>query len=88
MAASTPRSSSSSGCAGVAGAGAPRGGAEAEAGCAAVIYVHSHKPHQETNSGVLYFNPGSSGPRRFALPISLGRLIVHAGRVTAELIEL
>ena len=58
------------------------------AGFSAVIYGHSHKPHQETKSGVLYFNPGSSGPRRFALPISLGRLIVHAGRVTAELIEL
>jgi uncharacterized protein len=58
------------------------------AGFSAVIYGHSHKPHQETKSGVLYFNPGSSGPRRFALPISLGRLIVQAGRLTAELIEL
>jgi uncharacterized protein len=58
------------------------------AGFSAVIYGHSHKPHQETKNGVLYFNPGSAGPRRFALPISLGRLIVQAGRLTAELIEL
>jgi putative phosphoesterase len=59
-----------------------------EAGLSAVIYGHSHKPHSETKSGVLYFNPGSAGPRRFDLPISLGRLSLQGGRITAEIIEL
>src|SRR6185369_9498086 len=44
------------------------------AGFAAVIYGHSHVPKQEMKNGVLYFNPGSAGPRRFSLPVSLGRL--------------
>jgi uncharacterized protein len=44
------------------------------AGFAAVISGHSHQPKQERKDGVLYFNPGSAGPRRFNLPISLGRL--------------
>src|SRR6478735_3958058 len=44
------------------------------AGFAAVISGHSHKPKQEAKDGVLYFNPGSAGPRRFKLPISVGRL--------------
>ncbi len=43
------------------------------AGFAAVISGHSHKPKQEVKNGVLYFNPGSAGPRRFTLPISVGR---------------
>jgi putative phosphoesterase len=37
---------------------------------AAVIYGHSHIPKQELKNGVLYFNPGSAGPRRFKLPVS------------------
>src|SRR5262249_4978249 len=44
------------------------------AGFAAVISGHSHQPKQEIKDGVLYFNPGSAGPRRFKLPISVGRL--------------
>ena len=44
------------------------------AGFAAVISGHSHKPAQATRDGVLYFNPGSAGPRRFSLPVSVGRL--------------
>src|SRR5581483_9051438 len=43
------------------------------AGFAAVIYGHSHMPKQEVKNGVLYFNPGSAGPKRFSLPVSLGR---------------
>ncbi len=39
-----------------------------------VISGHSHKPLLETRDGVLYLNPGSAGPRRFRLPISLGHL--------------
>jgi len=44
------------------------------AGFAAVISGHSHQPEQEMKDGVLYFNPGSAGPRRFSLPVSIGRL--------------
>jgi predicted phosphodiesterase len=54
------------------------------AGFAAVISGHSHKPHQETKDGVLYFNPGSAGPRRFKLPISIGRLEISGGAVSAK----
>ena len=42
------------------------------AGISVVISGHSHKPLMEWEKGVLYFNPGSAGPRRFSLPISLG----------------
>ena len=42
----------------------------------------------EGREGVLYVNPGSAGPRRFKLPVSVGRLMVHRGQVEAELIEL
>lgn len=58
------------------------------AGFSAVIYGHSHEPHIETKNGVLYFNPGSAGPRRFDLPITAGRLSVQRGSITAEIIEL
>lgn len=55
---------------------------------AAVIAGHSHKPAMVERGGVLYFNPGSAGPRRFKLPVSVGRLHVSHGRVRGELIEL
>jgi len=58
------------------------------AGFAAVISGHSHAPLQRTERGVLYFNPGSAGPRRFNLPVSVGRLIVTAKGVEGELIPL
>lgn len=58
------------------------------AGLAAVIYGHSHVPRQEMKNGVLYFNPGSAGPRRFRLPISVGRLRVEGSRVEAEIVKL
>ena len=58
------------------------------AGFAAVIYGHSHVPHQETKQGVLYFNPGSAGPRRFKLPVSLGKLIVESGSLRGEIVML
>ncbi len=51
------------------------------AGFGAVISGHSHKPHQEVKDGLLYFNPGSAGPRRFRLPISVGRLKIENGKV-------
>jgi uncharacterized protein len=58
------------------------------AGFAAVISGHSHVPKQEIKNGVLYFNPGSAGPRRFKLPVSIGKLIVANERVRGELVRL
>ncbi len=53
-----------------------------------VISGHSHIPKQEMRNGVLYFNPGSAGPRRFKLPVTLGRLIVKGGKVRSERVTL
>ena len=58
------------------------------AGFAVVISGHSHVPKQEERNGVLYFNPGSAGPRRFRLPVSVGRLRIEAGKVDAKLLIL
>jgi putative phosphoesterase len=58
------------------------------AGISAVIYGHSHAPQQEIKDGVLYFNPGSAGPRRFQLPVTVGKLIVDAGKIRSEIIRL
>jgi putative phosphoesterase len=58
------------------------------AGFVVVVSGHSHVPKQETKNGVLYLNPGSAGPRRFRLPVSVGKLVLRGGRVSAELIEL
>jgi putative phosphoesterase len=58
------------------------------AGFRAVIYGHSHKPGQETRDGVFYFNPGSAGPRRFSLPISVGKVTISGTVISAEIIEL
>jgi putative phosphoesterase len=58
------------------------------AGFAVVISGHSHIAKQEMLDGVLYFNPGSAGPRRFKLPVSVGRLILEDGRVRGELLQL
>ena len=58
------------------------------AGFAAVIYGHSHVSKQEVKNGVLYFNPGSAGPKRFNLPVSIGKLVVRKGRIEAEVLDL
>lgn len=58
------------------------------AGFAAVISGHTHVPKQEMRDGVLYFNPGSAGPRRFKLAVSIGKLIVEDGSVRGELLTL
>lgn len=58
------------------------------AGFAAVISGHSHKPKQEFKDGVLYFNPGSAGPRRFQLPISVGQLHILDGDIEGKLLTL
>jgi uncharacterized protein len=57
-------------------------------GFAAVVSGHSHKPNAEERDGVLFFNPGSAGPRRFRLPISIGRLAIERQRVRGTLVEL
>src|SRR6478735_5176262 len=56
------------------------------AGFAAVISGHSHQPNQEIKDGVLYFNPGSAGPRRFKLPFSVCRLEITGGKLHAEIL--
>jgi putative phosphoesterase len=60
----------------------------AAAGFAAVIFGHSHSPHMEHKNGVLFLNPGSAGPRRFSLPVTLARLRVQGASLTAQLIDL
>jgi putative phosphoesterase len=58
------------------------------AGFKVVISGHSHVPRQETRDAVLYFNPGSAGPRRFKLPVTVGRLIVEGTLVRGEIIPI
>lgn len=58
------------------------------AGVSAVLYGHSHKPGVESRNGVVYLNPGSAGPRRFSLPVSLAKIYLSAGEVRPELISL
>jgi putative phosphoesterase len=58
------------------------------AACDVVVSGHSHIPEFYTEEGILYVNPGSAGPRRFKLPISVGFLEISGGSVTASLQEL
>lgn len=60
----------------------------AAGGFGVVIQGHSHQPRLERLGGVLYLNPGSAGPRRFTLPLSVARLTLADGRAEAELLEL
>jgi putative phosphoesterase len=62
-------------------------GDAAAAGYAAIIAGHSHRPRNEIVDGVLYFNPGSAGPRRFSLPVTVGRIDVGR-RIEASIIDL
>jgi predicted phosphodiesterase len=56
---------------------------------AAVLFGHSHVPNYYRRKGVLYFNPGSCGPRRFRLPVSVGLLTTcEDGELEARIIEL
>ena len=59
-----------------------------ERGISAVISGHSHKPSIIERDGVLFVNPGSAGPRRFKLPVAVGKLRVANGKLKAEIIEL
>ena len=60
----------------------------AAAGFQVVISGHSHVPRQEMREGVLYFNPGSAGPRRFKLPVTVGRLVIERKKVRAEIVTI
>jgi putative phosphoesterase len=60
----------------------------AAAGISAVVYGHSHKPSIEERDGVLFLNPGSAGPRRFRLPVTVARLSASDGRLAARIIAL
>jgi putative phosphoesterase len=58
-----------------------------ERGVAVVISGHSHKPSIVERDGVLFVNPGSAGPRRFKLPVAVGKLQIADGKLKAEIIE-
>ena len=58
------------------------------AGFSVVIFGHTHQPKIEQRGGVLYFNPGSAGPRRFKLPVTIGRLRFAGGKPRAQLVRL
>ena len=56
---------------------------------AAVLSGHTHVPNFHTRKGVLYFNPGSCGPRRFELPVTIGVLTLSAhGELKPEIVHL
>jgi hypothetical protein len=56
---------------------------------AAVLHGHTHVPNFYTKKGVLYFNPGSCGPRRFELPVTVGVLTIGKnGDLKAEIVHL
>lgn len=59
-----------------------------DAGVHVVISGHSHKPSVERRNGVMYLNPGSAGPRRFQLPISVGLVTVSNGKIEGQIVEL
>ena len=58
------------------------------AGFAAVISGHSHKPLVEWRKGVLFFNPGSAGPRRFQLPVTVGRIEIQDSTLIPSILDL
>ena len=60
----------------------------AAVGYAAVVYGHSHQPSIEMRDDVLFLNPGSAGPRRFKLPVSIARVSVSGQQLRPEIVEL
>jgi uncharacterized protein len=60
----------------------------ANSGFAAVVFGHSHQPMIETRHGVLFLNPGSAGPRRFKLPVTVARVGLAGARMRPEIVEL
>jgi putative phosphoesterase len=53
-----------------------------------VVTGHSHRPSIEHTDGILFLNPGSAGPRRFSLPISVARLKIDGSRASARLVQI
>ena len=60
----------------------------ASEGFQAVVAGHSHQPVEQRREGVLYVNPGSAGPRRFKLPVSVGKLVIGPSGIDCQLIGL
>jgi len=60
----------------------------AAAGFHVVVSGHSHQPLIETRGGVLFVNPGSAGPRRFRLPVTVARLVIEGSAVHGEVVPL
>src|SRR5262245_11513720 len=60
----------------------------AAADFAAVVFGHSHQPSIETRTGVLFLNPGSAGPRRFKLPVTVAHVRVKDRQLRPEIVEL
>ena len=58
------------------------------AGVRVVVSGHTHQPLQDERDGVLYLNPGSAGPRRFRLPVSVGELLVVGDTLSGRVVEL
>ncbi len=58
------------------------------AGVAAVITGHTHRPAHHNSGGILFFNPGSAGPRRFRLPVCIGKLEIRQGELCPEILVL
>ena len=58
------------------------------ASCQIAIFGHSHRPLQQNSGGILFFNPGSAGPRRFKLPVTAGQLLIDADQFSARILEI
>ena len=61
------------------------GGREDQVGAQVVVSGHSHEPGIHQHAGVLLVNPGSAGPRRFRLPVSIGYLHIEGSQARGEL---
>lgn len=58
------------------------------AGIQVVVSGHSHKPLIQQRDGIVFINPGSAGPRRFTLPISVAEILVDSGVISTRIVEL
>ena len=58
------------------------------AGIAAIVFGHSHKPSIKMRAGVLYLNPGSAGPRRFRLPVTIAHVRVSRRKLEPQIVTL
>jgi putative phosphoesterase len=60
----------------------------AAAGIEVVVSGHSHEPLVEQRDGIVFLNPGSAGPRRFKLPVSVADVVIEGGVITPRIVEL